>query len=138
MFVCFHICCLVFIPSLFCSADDFVVVRRRLTFSPLSTNPSNITICFDVHAVPDKLVEQREDFSLVLNSRDIAVKFVNTVALVTITDEDGKSVSYYINATFMHDYYFLCSGVQQSFHGYLQRLHDMANHVPRGEGQHQV
>ncbi len=49
-------------------------------------SPGNTSICINVQAVPDDIVEINETFSLRLNSSDYAPG----TATVTIIDDDGK------------------------------------------------
>ena len=73
-----------------CSASDFEEVMRRVTFTPAGGSSGNHTQCFYVHAVPDKLVEGKESFSLVMTSQDSGVYLENSRAVVVISDKDGQ------------------------------------------------
>lgn len=60
-----------------------------MTFLPVGGS-GNLTQCFVVSVQADKYVEENETFSLVMSSSDVAVELTNTIAAITITDNDSK------------------------------------------------
>ena len=79
-----------------------IPVADNIDFSPISEEivfdmeTVNGTECFSLSIVDDELLEDAENFRVVLQtSTDTLIEFVSSVVLVTIIDDDGELVAHY-------------------------------------------
>ena len=79
-----------------------IPVADNIDFSPISEEiafdmeTANGTECFSLSVVDDEILEDAENFRVVLQtSTDTLVEFVSSVVLVTIIDDDGELVAHY-------------------------------------------
>ena len=77
-----------------------VLVEGNTDFTPISEDivydreTANGTECFSVSVVNDEVLENDENFRVVLQtSNDAVIEFVNSVILVTVVDNDGELVA---------------------------------------------
>ena len=77
-----------------------VLVAGNSDFTPISEDivydreTANGTECFSVSVVNDEVLENDENFRVVLQtSTDAVIEFVNSVILVTVVDDDGELVT---------------------------------------------
>ena len=79
-----------------------IPVADNIDFSPISEEiafdmeTANGTECFSLSVVDDEILEDAENFRVVLQtSTDTLIEFVSSVVLVTIIDDDGELVAHY-------------------------------------------
>ena len=78
-----------------------IPVADNIDFSPISEEivfdmeTVNGTECFSLSIVDDEILEDAENFRLVLQtSTDTLIEFVSSAVLVTIIDDDGELVAH--------------------------------------------
>ena len=79
-----------------------IPVADNTDFSPISEEivfdmeTANGTECFSLSVVDDEILEDAENFRVVLQTlTDTLIEFVSSAVLVTIFDDDGELVAHY-------------------------------------------
>ena len=92
---------MIFIFIFISASEDYIVSSFSVTFSPDSS--SNGSICSNISITVDNIVEDMEEFTVLINSSDSSVLIVQPNAAVIIVDSNGKK---YCNNFFMSDIIF--------------------------------
>ena len=72
---------------------DFSSIYEEIVFD---IDTVNGTECFSLSVVDDEILEDAENFRVVLQTlTDTLIEFVSSAVLVTIIDDDGELVAHY-------------------------------------------
>lgn len=82
-------------PTLAAAGHDFENTSQSLVVPP---GPAGLRVCADITIIEDRVLEDEETFSVVLDSSDPSVGVSPNVALVIILDNDGEYVLSYVSS----------------------------------------